>query len=114
DVIVLELGDGLLGPYGVSEILACPDIRKAFRAVVLAANDPVGAWGGALRLRQEYGIEPTVVTGPATDNLAGTEVVEKMAQVPAANARNSPRELGARVAAALGLDVVPLDGLAEA
>ena len=28
DVIVFELGDGLLGAYGVDSILECPDIRS--------------------------------------------------------------------------------------
>ncbi|MEM7349603.1 MAG: hypothetical protein AAF657_02280, partial [Acidobacteriota bacterium] len=46
DVIVLELGDGLMGDYGVDAILEAPDIRDTLSAVVLAANDPVGAWGG--------------------------------------------------------------------
>ena len=45
DVIVLELGDGLLGTYGVDAILSDRDIRRAFTAVILCANDPVAAWG---------------------------------------------------------------------
>ncbi len=46
DAIVFELGDGLLGTYGVDAILECADIRRALTAVVLSANDPVAAWGG--------------------------------------------------------------------
>jgi hypothetical protein len=93
DVIVLELGDGLLGDYGVDAILAEPDIRAAFTAVVLAANDPVGVWGGVRRLREEYGIPTTVVTGPATDNAAGTDLIRDRMGVPALNARVSPTDL---------------------
>ncbi len=37
DVIVFELGDGLLGTYGVAAILECEDIR--------AAHDHGGAVG---------------------------------------------------------------------
>src|ERR1700727_1896669 len=46
DVIVFELGDGLLGTYGVESILRQPDIKSALTAGVLSANDPVAAWGG--------------------------------------------------------------------
>ena len=87
DAIVLELGDGLLGDYGVDAILADPEIRSTFRSVLLAAQDPVGVWGGLETLRQSYGIEVSVVTGPATDNTAGTDLVEQRMGVPARNAR---------------------------
>ncbi|MEO8504536.1 MAG: hypothetical protein ABI609_11610 [Acidobacteriota bacterium] len=89
DVIVAELGDGLLGAYGVDAILSDEGLRSAFTAVVLAANDPVAALGGVRLLREEYGIEPTAVTGPATDNLAGTRIIEQRLGVPAINARTS-------------------------
>src|SRR5882757_7858409 len=63
DVIVFELGDGILGTYGVDAILECPDIRSALTGVILSANDPVAAWGGVKLLRERFGIEPCVVTG---------------------------------------------------
>ena len=92
DAIVAELGDGLLGAYGVASILSDPEIRSAFTAVVLAANDPVAAWGGVRILRERFGIEPVAVTGPATDNLAGTRIIEEQLGVPAINARlDAPR-----------------------
>ena len=58
DVIVFELGDGLLGTYGVESILQQPDIKAALTAVVLSANDPVAAWGGVKLLRERFAIEP--------------------------------------------------------
>jgi hypothetical protein len=103
DAIVVELGDGLLGAYGVAAILEDPEIRSAFTAVVLAANDPVAAWGGVRMLREQFGIEPAAVTGPATDNLAGTEIIEAALGVPAVNARTNGERLSALVAARLGL-----------
>ena len=54
DVIVFELGDGLLGTYGVESILRQPDIKSALTAVVLSANDPVAAWGGVKLLRERF------------------------------------------------------------
>ena len=47
DLVVIELGDGLLGAYGVMDVLRDASIRSATVAVVLAAPDPVAAWGGA-------------------------------------------------------------------
>lgn len=99
DVIVLELGDGLMGDYGVDAILADPDIREAFTVVVLAANDPVGAWGGIRRLQEEYGIDPAVITGPATDNVAGTDLIRDRMGVAAHNARTAPDALAVTVLA---------------
>ena len=101
DVIIVELGDGLLGAYGVDAILADPDLREAFTAVVLAANDPVAAWGGVEILRRDYGIEPVAVTGPATDNLVGTRLIEERLGVPAHNARTDAERLAQVVAARL-------------
>ncbi|HVT58803.1 MAG TPA: hypothetical protein VHR45_10425 [Thermoanaerobaculia bacterium] len=103
DLIVAELGDGLLGAYGVAAILDDPAIRAAFTAVVLAANDPVAAWGGVRILREQSGIEPVAVTGPATDNLAGTRIIEERLGVPTANARTDGERLAALVRVRLGL-----------
>lgn len=97
DAIVAELGDGLLGAYGVAAILDDEKLRDAFTAVVLAANDPVAAWGGVRMLRERFGIEPAAVTGPATDNLAGTRIIEEQLGVPAINARLDAARLTARV-----------------
>jgi hypothetical protein len=101
DVIVLELGDGLLGSYGVAAILADKQIRDALTAVVLCANDPVSAWGGAKILRDEYGIEPAVVTGPATDNDVGVQQIAERTSLPGINALSNGVVLGDKVAGLL-------------
>jgi hypothetical protein len=101
DVIVLELGDGLLGLYGVDAILDDEDVRKSFHAVVLAANDPVAAWGGVRLLKERHALSATVVTGPATDNSAGTRLIESETQAPARNARAEPSALADIVLAAV-------------
>jgi len=103
DVMVFELGDGILGTYGVDAILECPDIRAALTGVVLSANDPVAAWGGVKLLRERFGVEPCVVTGPATDNAVGVEIITTQMNVPAFNALSSGAALGDRVMEALGL-----------
>jgi hypothetical protein len=100
-VIVIELGDGLLGAYGVEAILTDPAIRAAFTAVVLCANDPVAAWGGCKILREQHGIEPAVVTGPATDNAVGIDQIRTRMALPAINALTSGAALGDLIANAL-------------
>ena len=101
DVIVLELGDGLLGAYGVEAILSDASIREALTAVVLCANDPVAAWGGAKILREQFDIEPAVVTGPATDNAVGVDQISERLDLPAINALTSGVALGDHVAGVL-------------
>ncbi len=101
DVIVLELGDGLLGAYGVGAILADAEIRSALTAVVLCANDPVSAWGGAELLRKEFRIEPAIVTGPATDNDVGVQQIHERTALPAINALSNGVALGDMVAGLL-------------
>lgn len=101
DVIVLELGDGLLGAYGVEAILSDAAIRNALTAVVLCANDPVSAWGGAKILRNDFAIEPAVVTGPATDNDVGIQQIDERLSLPAINALSSGVALGDLIAGLL-------------
>src|SRR6202051_3822378 len=103
DAIVFELGDGLLGTYGVDAILECPDIRAALTGVILSANDPVAAWGGVKLLRERFGIEPCVVTGPSTDNEVGIEIIQQQMKVAAFNALSDAAALGDHVIEAIGV-----------
>jgi hypothetical protein len=103
DAIVFELGDGILGTYGVDAILECPDIRAALTGVILSANDPVAAWGGVKLLRERFGIEPCVVTGPSTDNQVGVDIITDQLGVSAFNAMTNGAALGDRVIEAIGL-----------
>lgn len=95
DVIVAETGDGIMGEYGVQAILGDPELRALGAAFVLCANDPVGVAGGVQYLRDAFGIEVDVVTGPATDNQVGVRFVAGATGLPAFNARTHPKELGA-------------------
>lgn len=108
DAIVFELGDGLLGAYGVEAILSSPDIRDVLTSVVLSANDPVAAWGGVKLLREQFGIEPSVVTGPATDNAVGVDIIRDRFGVPAFNAITHGAALGDRVIESLNLSAAQL------
>jgi hypothetical protein len=103
DVIVFELGDGILGTYGVDAILECDDIRRSLTGVVLSANDPVAAWGGVKLLRERFHIEPCAVTGPATDNAVGVDIIVQQMNVPAFNALSEGAALGDCVIDAIGV-----------
>ena len=98
DVIVIELGDGLLGAYGVEAILADKEIHDAFTVVILCANDPVAAWGGVKILREQFDITPAIVTGPVTDNAVGIDQIRDRLSLPAINALNNGVALGDYVA----------------
>jgi hypothetical protein len=103
DVIVYELGDGILGAYGVEAILRDEGIRDSLHCLVLCANDPVAAWGGVKLLRDDFGIEPGVVTGPATDNDVGKEIIVQRMGVKAINAVTESMQIGDAVTAHVGL-----------
>ncbi len=101
DVIVAELGDGILGEYGVHVLLSDPGIRSLAAALVVCAPDQVGAWGAWRVLEERFGLRPDVISGPATDNEVGTSFIEKELGIPAANARRNPEGLTALVEEAL-------------
>jgi hypothetical protein len=94
DLVVLELGDGILGDYGVLEVLR--DLRDAVRVHVLCAPDPVAAWGGREILTRE-GLGVDIVSGPCTDSVVGTAFVTSKLGLPALNACAEPHALGEAV-----------------
>ncbi|MGE0482179.1 MAG: hypothetical protein AB7Q17_17110 [Phycisphaerae bacterium] len=98
EVVVAELGDGILGEYGVQQILADQALMSRSAALVLCANDPVGAWGAREVLRDQYGLSIDVVSGPTTDNAVGVKYVTDQLGLRAINARTHGRELGAFIA----------------
>jgi hypothetical protein len=101
EVIVAELGDGILGEYGVQDILRDAELQRVRGACVLAGPDPVACWGAKQILKDEYGIAITAVTGPATDNEIGRRYVRTQLGLPAHNARRDAAGLLGVVTAAL-------------
>jgi hypothetical protein len=96
DVMLLELGDGVIGDYGPLQILQDAEIRAATSMLVFCAIDLVGAWGGQ-RFLSELGIEIDLFSGPVTDNVVGVEYLAKEFGKPAINAYRHPERLGAAV-----------------
>src|SRR4026208_956195 len=66
DLIVLELGDGILGGYAVDSLFDDSELTAATTAFVFCASDYVGAWGGIELLRRR-GIKVDLVAGSVTD-----------------------------------------------
>jgi hypothetical protein len=92
DVIVAELGDGILGEYGVQDILHDQELMGVAAAHVVCAPDPVGCWGVAELYAREYHLPITVLSGPATDNDVGSDYIRARLGLPAHNAlRDAPR-----------------------
>ncbi len=99
DVLVLELGDGIIGPYGVDDILQDMELQRLTAAHVLAATDLAGAWAADQLFRTRYRSGLAAVVGPATDTEVGRRYVQNTLGVAAINARTEPDRLAALVAA---------------
>lgn len=93
DVIVAELGDGILGEYGVQDILRDQELMSVGAAYVMAAPDPVGCWGAHRLMQEQFKLPITVITGPATDNDVGRDYVKAALGLPAHNAKRDAETL---------------------
>ncbi|MBI4606015.1 MAG: hypothetical protein HY721_28960 [Planctomycetes bacterium] len=102
DILVLEFGDGVIGEYGVLEVLQDPEVRRIVRMHAFCAGDMVGAWGGQ-RFLGERGIEIDLFSGPVTDNDVGLDFLRKELGKPAINAHRNPEALAEAVMEHLGL-----------
>jgi len=101
DVIVAELGDGILGEYGVQDILLDDGLMALAAAHVVAAPDPVGCWGAQQLFSTQFHRPITCFTGPATDNQVGRDYIETQLGLPAHNALRDAAGLVATVKEAL-------------
>ncbi len=92
DVIVMELGDGIMGHYKVERFFDDRDLMAHIDAVVFCASDLTAAWGGREYLSQK-GVPVTVFCGPVTDTEAGVSYLERTMGIPAANSLTDPEKL---------------------
>jgi len=86
DMIVIELGDGILGGYSVESIFDDAELRGAMAALIYCASDYVGAWGG-IELLKRRGLTVDLVAGSVTDSQMGEDYIEGEFNVAAGNAR---------------------------
>jgi hypothetical protein len=86
DLIVVELGDGIVGGYSVDSILQDFEIKQATSAFVFCASDYVGVIGGVTVLKN-LGIEVDIIAGSVTDSQMGEDFVQNQFGINAGNAR---------------------------
>ena len=79
DVAVVEIGSSPLEPYNGD--VAIEAIRKNIACTVLCASDPYAVLG----VMNAFKMDPTFVTGPATNTSAGIELIKNLCGVPALN-----------------------------
>ena len=103
DAIVLELGDGFIGYYGVDDLLLDKELQRFTCAHIVAAADLAGAWAADYTFRHRYQTGITALTGPVTDNLVGKQYIEKSIGVAALNARADTEKLIKIVHHSIGL-----------
>ena len=92
DMIVIELGDGILGGYSVDSVFDDAQLREATSAIIFCASDYVGAWGG-IELFRRRGMQIDVIAGSVTDSQMGQDYIEGEFGVPAGNARRDGARL---------------------
>jgi hypothetical protein len=92
DLIVIELGDGILGGYSVESVFDDEELRAAMAAIIFCASDYVGAWGGVELLRRR-GIGVDVLAGSVTDSQMGEDYIAREMGVPAGNAKRDGARL---------------------
>lgn len=100
DLIVIELGDGILGGYSVESVFDDAELRGATAAIIFCASDYVGAWGG-IELFRRRGITVDLIAGSVTDSQMGQDYIEREFGVPAANARRDGALLFQRISSKL-------------
>ena len=79
DVAIIEIGASPLEPYNGD--LAINALREQIKCTVLSASDPYAVYG----LMKAFEIIPDIVTGIASNTLAGVSMVEKLCNVKALN-----------------------------
>lgn len=92
DIIIAELGDGIVGGYSVDTILKDAEFREAISCFVFCASDYVGVVGGRSIL-SEMGIDIDVVAGSVTDSKMGEDYITANYGLTAGNARRDGERL---------------------
>lgn len=98
DAIVVELGDGFIGLYGVGELLRDQELQQHTAAHVVTATDLAGAWAAERVFRERYQASIHAITGPVTDNDVGRRYVEQKFGISAVNACQDGHALAQHVA----------------
>ncbi len=101
DVAIIEIGASPMEPYNGD--IAINTIREQIKCTVLSASDPYAVYG----LIKAFDISPDIVTGIATNTLAGIAMIEKLCGLKALNLIDSSKlpELAQILSLTTGLSV---------
>jgi hypothetical protein len=92
DIIVAELGDGIIGGYSVDSVLRDEQIRSAISSFVFCAADYVGIVGGK-QVLGEMGLAIDVAAGSVTDSQMGEDFIQDTFGIKAGNAQRNGQRL---------------------
>lgn len=92
DLLVVELGDGIMGEYGVRKILNDKNIMKFAKVHIVCALDPVGAWG-AVQQFKKFGLKIDLLSGPASGTSVGVDIIKRETGVDAINAKTDSNKI---------------------
>ncbi len=92
DLIVVEMGDGIVGGYAVDTVFRDLEIKNAISSFVFCASDYVGVIGGMTVLKT-LDIEIDVIAGSVTDSQMGEDFVQEHYGINAGNAQRDGARL---------------------
>ncbi len=92
DLIVVELGDGIIGWYGVEKLLNDKEFSKAMSFNIMCAHDLVGA-KGSYDMLESLNLKINFFAGPVTNNTAGTDYIENILKIPSQDIRYDTNKL---------------------
>ena len=79
DIAIVEIGASPLEPYNGD--IAINALRDHIKCIILSASDPYAVYG----LMKAFNIVPDIITGIASNTLAGRRMVERLCKVKALN-----------------------------
>jgi hypothetical protein len=103
DLNVAELGDGIVGGYGVDSVLRDQLIMGAVSSMIFCAPDYVGVIGGITVLGR-LGIAIDLVAGSVTDSQMGEDFVRSELGLEAGNARRDGKKLFQMIEASMHME----------
>jgi hypothetical protein len=86
DIAVLEIGASPLEPYNGD--VAIKAIREQIGFTILCASDPYAVLG----IMESFELTPDLISGPATNTIAGRALIKNLCKVPAINLMDAGNE----------------------
>ena len=107
DLIIVELGDGIVGGYAVDSVLQDAEIKKAVSSFIFCASDYVGVIGG-ITVLEKLNISIDVIAGSVTDTQMGEDFIKNQFGINAGNAKRDGERLFELIRESSGLSDILL------